>query len=91
MASFERYQPLLEALLNVGKSRLDELKQLFDELLEHLSPADLLTLFFPPALGIDVLYGVLSREPVEDDGFKPEYPDARVSRSASSMFEVEED
>ncbi len=78
MASSERHQPLLEALLTLGKHRLDEFKQLLDRLLEHLSPADLLTLLFPPALGVDVLYGVLSKEPIADDGFNPEFPEPEL-------------
>jgi 1-acyl-sn-glycerol-3-phosphate acyltransferase len=85
MDSNERRHSSFEEILNLGKQRLDELKTLCDRLMEHLSPADLLTLLFPPALGLDVLYGVLSKEPIEDDAFNPEYPEPELLDAALNL------
>lgn len=72
----------MEMILALGRQKLDELKGLFDELFVHLSPADLLTLVFPPALGVDVLYGILSADSIKDDGFQPEYPEPALLEAA---------
>lgn len=77
----------MEVLLGLGRQRLDEAKQLFDELMKHLSPADLLTLLFPPALGLDVLYGVMSNEPPQDGGFDPAYPEPELYEASLKMGE----
>jgi 1-acyl-sn-glycerol-3-phosphate acyltransferase len=85
MTSTVRHRPPLEALLSLGRERMDELKQLVDRLMKHLSPADLLTLLFPPALGLDVLYGLLSDEPAEDGGFNPEYPEPELLEAVLNL------
>jgi 1-acyl-sn-glycerol-3-phosphate acyltransferase len=82
MDAFRELPGPVKQLMSVGKERLDELKALGDRLFVHLSPADLLTVLFPPALGLDVLYGKLSNEPPQPGGFDPGYPEPELMRAA---------
>ncbi len=82
MEAFRELPGPVKQLMSAGKERLDELKVLGDRLFEHLSPADLLTVLFPPALGLDLLYGKLSNEPPEPGGFDPEYPEPELMAAA---------
>lgn len=50
----------LEELKKLGALRLGELKSLGNELFAHMSPKDLFTLLFPPALGLNMLQGTLT-------------------------------
>ena len=70
----ESYRRLKE----LGRLRLGELKVLADRLFEHLAPSDLASMLFPPALGVDVLRGVLSGEPPLDEGFSTELPEREL-------------
>jgi len=71
--------------MNFGKKSLDELKQLSEKLLEHMSPMDLATVLFPPAMGWDLLQGVLAKTPVEDHGFEDRYPDPGLLQAVLDM------
>ena len=64
--------------MNLGKKSLEEFRVLGAKLLEHMSWKDLAAVLFPPAMGIDVLSGLMSDTPVEDNGFDPEYPEAAL-------------
>ncbi len=70
----ENYRRLKE----LGRQRLGELKVLADRLFEHLPPSDLAAMLFPPALGVDVLRGVLSGEPPLDEGFSIDLPEREL-------------
>ena len=72
-------------LMNLGKKSLEEFKALTQQLLMHMSPGDLAAVLFPPAMGVDVLQGVLSEQPIEDDGFNPEFPDAALMSAVLDM------
>ncbi|MBN2530663.1 MAG: acyltransferase family protein [Deltaproteobacteria bacterium] len=65
---YEKTNPLDE-LKKLGAERLRELKQLGDELFEHMSPKDLATLLFPPALGLNMLKGILGGRAFEGDDY----------------------
>ncbi len=71
--------------MNLGKKSLEEFGTLARRLLEHISIRDFATVLFPPALGIDVLKGVLSEDPVEDDGFDLRYPNQEVLTAVLNM------
>jgi 1-acyl-sn-glycerol-3-phosphate acyltransferase len=64
--------------MNLGKKSLEELKHLMQQLLLHMTPRELATMLFPPAMGIDLLQGVLSRTTPEDAGFNPDYPETAL-------------
>lgn len=65
----------LEELKKLGAKRLSELKGLADELFVHMSPKDLITLLFPPALGLNLLKGALSGVRFHDEKFTTENND----------------
>ena len=71
--------------MDLGKKSLEELKVLTQKLLDHMSVRDLATLLFPPAMGLDVLQGVLAETPLEDDGFDLDYPEAPLFDAALNM------
>jgi 1-acyl-sn-glycerol-3-phosphate acyltransferase len=70
-----------------GKLRLEELKALADRLFEHLPPADLAAMLFPPALAVDLLRGALSDVPIEDRPFCTEIPDRGLYAAALDLAE----
>lgn len=61
--------------MNLGKKSLEEFRELGATLLEHMTPGDLAAVLFPPAMGLDVLTGLMAKEPVADEGFDPTYPE----------------
>jgi 1-acyl-sn-glycerol-3-phosphate acyltransferase len=69
-----------QRLVDHGKLRFGELKALADRLFEQLPSADLAAMLFPPALGLDLLRGALSDEPVEDKGFSVDVPERDLYR-----------
>jgi 1-acyl-sn-glycerol-3-phosphate acyltransferase len=76
-----------DRLKELGRQRLGELKVLSDRLFEHLPPADLAVMLFPPALAMDLLRGAMSDEPVEDRLFSPDVPDRGLYTSALDLAE----
>ncbi len=62
--------------MKLGKKNLEELKVLGEKLFEHLPPRDLAAVLFPPAMGLDLLSGMMSDKPMDDVGFDPDYPEA---------------
>lgn len=72
-------------LMNLGKKSLDEFKALTQQLLRHMSLRDLATVLFPPAMGMDVLQGVFSDQPIEDSGYNPEFPDMELMTAVLDM------
>jgi 1-acyl-sn-glycerol-3-phosphate acyltransferase len=77
----QSYQRLVE----LGKLRLGELKVLADRMFEYLPPTDLAAMLFPPALGMDLVRGVLSDEPIEDAGFSVDVPDRNLYTSVLDL------
>ncbi|MBN2714554.1 MAG: acyltransferase family protein [Deltaproteobacteria bacterium] len=67
-ADDEKINPL-EELKKLGSVRLNELKALGDVLFKHMSPRDLLTMLFPPALGLNILKGTLGGGAFEGEDF----------------------
>lgn len=61
--------------MNLGKKSIEEFRELGRKLLVHMSPMDLAAVLFPPAMGLDVLTGLMSKEPLADEGFDPAYPE----------------
>jgi len=74
-------------LKELGKVRLGELKVLADRMFVHLPPQDLAAMLFPPALGVDVLRGFLSGEPIQDDGFSEDLPEREMYKSVLDLAE----
>jgi 1-acyl-sn-glycerol-3-phosphate acyltransferase len=72
-------------LKELGKKRLGELRIHADRLFEHLPPADLAAMLFPPSLGVDVLRSVLSGEPIHDDGFSIDLPERELYAAALDL------
>jgi len=78
-------QSSYQRLVELGKRRFGELKELADRLFEHLPSADLAAMLFPPALGLDLLRGALSDEPVDGRGFSVDLPDRGLYTSALDL------
>lgn len=76
----------ISAIKQLGKERLAELKSLGEKLFEHIPPRDLITLLFPPAMGIDILAGAISDKHV-DDNFNPKFPDQNLTKACLDMAE----
>ncbi len=74
-----------EQLKQLGKQRLSELKELGTDLFKHISPKDLATLLFPPALGLNILEGRLSGRAFKEDGFDPDAYDEQMVESVLNM------
>ncbi len=64
--------------MHLGKKSLEEFRELGKKLLEHMTPTDLMTVLFPPAMGLDVITGLLSETSAEEGGFDPAYPEAAL-------------
>jgi 1-acyl-sn-glycerol-3-phosphate acyltransferase len=79
----QAYQRLVE----LGKHRLAEVKLLTERLFVHLPPGDLATMLFPPALGVDLLRGMLSEEPIHDKGFSIDIPDRELYTAVLDLAE----
>ena len=76
-----------DRLKELGKRRFAELKVLSDRLFAHLPPGDLASMLFPPALGLDLLRGALSDEPIKDEGFTEELPDRGLYAAVLDLAE----
>jgi len=75
----------LEKLLELGKERFDEFLELGNELIKHIPLKDLATFFFPPALGLDLLSGILDKSNVDNGGFDTDYPDEKTLLAVLNM------
>mgnify|MGYP000879477008 CR=1 FL=1 len=75
----------LQALHHLGKQRLSELKKLVDQLIVHMPPRDLVTLLFPPALGLDLLRGTLSGKAFEEDIFDKDGTDRELMEAVFAL------
>lgn len=64
--------------MNFGKKQLEEFKHIGGRLFEQMSPRDLAAVLFPPAMGLDVLAGLMSKEPAQDGGFNPDCPEPEL-------------
>ncbi len=64
--------------MDLGKQKVEEFKILTKKLVQHMPLSDLATVLFPPAMGLDLLSGLMSKEPIKDDGFNPEYPEPEL-------------
>ncbi|MBN2801887.1 MAG: acyltransferase family protein [Deltaproteobacteria bacterium] len=84
MNSSENQSPF-EQLKMLGKERMQELKVLTNDLLKYISLKDLATLFFPPALGYNILEGKLSGTAFKEDGFDIDAFDEEMVVSVLNM------
>lgn len=83
----EKINPLDE-LKKLGVKRLLELKALGDNLFKHMSPKDLATLLFPPALGLNMLQGTLRGTAFQGETFNNDNndcPDPELMASVLTM------
>ena len=78
----------LDELKKLGAARLNELKALGDTLFQHMSPKDLFTLLFPPALGLNILQGTLGGGAFEGEDFNNDNndcPDPKLMHAVLAM------
>ena len=71
--------------MNFGKKSLEEFRELSKKLLERIPAADLAAVLFPPSMGIDLINGMLSEHPPEDEGFDPAYPEVETLNAVLAM------
>ena len=85
----EKVNPLDE-LKKLGAARLNELKELGDQLFKYMSPKDLITMLFPPALGLNILRGTLTGRTFEGEDFNNDKIDAGEVGSGHSVTAIYE-
>ena len=78
----------LDELRRLGAKRLGELKVLGDELFRHMSPKDLITMLFPPALGLNLLKGTLSGRTFEGEDFNNDNNDCPAPELMKAVLEM---
>ncbi|MBN2342599.1 MAG: acyltransferase family protein [Deltaproteobacteria bacterium] len=78
----------LEELKKLGAERLAELKALGTQLFDHMSPKDLFTMLFPPALGLNMLQGTLRGNSFQGESFNNDNndcPDPELMHAVLNM------
>jgi len=75
----------LEELKKLGQERFGEFKVLVSDLLKYMSFKDMVTLFFPPALGLNILQGSLGSRARTDDAFNIDHFDEDMLASVLNL------